>query len=196
MYAILIIGCSLFLSPVCSEQMTKEQAFIATVKQVVDAFSRQDSSALVKFIDPKTGVFLLHRIGVTDTYSHYSTIGFSDSNYPNVLFRYSKSVQFSTIKYAKLPSWSCEGESWSKTGLFVDTTKTDHIVSKICGQQNKSVSETHSGKTINYFYDLENKSRRIVLVDSGKRELVFYLSYLSGEWFLTIVDISSSDCSV
>jgi hypothetical protein len=91
--------------------------------------------------------------------------------------------------------WDCDKEVWSKTGLFVDTTKTNHLLSKICKDRNKYRPDNIPNKTIQYFYDLENDSRRIVLNDKNGIELVFYLTYLNGKWVLTIIDNVSSDCS-
>jgi len=191
----IIIALFLTLSVYCLGQTAKEQAFTRAVKQIVTAFSKQDSVTIAKFIDKKIGLYQLDRIGVFDHYNHFETLSFSDTTYPQVLFKQSKGIQFSSLKYAKLPTFDCDKEIWSKTGLFVDTTKTNHLVSKICKDRNKYVPDNIPNKTIQYFYDLENKSRRIVLSDRNKIELVFYLSYLNGKWVLTIVDNVSSDCS-
>lgn len=179
----------------CFGQTTREQAFTLTVKQVVIAFSKQDSSTISKFINKKIGLYQLDRVGVFDHYNHFATLSFSDTTYPQILFRETKGIQLFSVKYTKLPTWDCDKEAWSKKGLFVDTSETDHLLSKICKDRNKDVPGSISNKTIQYFYDLENKSRRIVLFDN-KTELVFYLSYLNGKWFLTIIDNLSSDCSV
>ena len=177
-------------------QETKEQQFKTTVQKVVTAFSKQDSAAISKYINKEIGLYQLDRVGVFDNYNHFKTLSFSDKTYPQVLFSQSKNIQLLSLKYATLPRWSCENEAWSKKGLFVDTTRTDHLVSKICKDRNKFVPDHIPDKTIRFFYDLENKSRRIVLFDNNGIELVFYLSFFNGKWFLTIVDNISSDCSV
>jgi len=179
----------------CELTDTKEQQFKITVQAIIDGFSNQDSIKVSKFIDKRRGVYLLHRIGVFDTYDHFPSVTFSNSSYPEILFKSSKGVKYSSINYSTLPKWDCE-KAWSKKGLFVDTTKTDHLVSQICNNRNKYRPDTISVKTIQSFYKLENKSRRIVLYDTHEKELVFYLSYLNGKWYLTIIDSVSSDCSV
>ena len=192
----LFILTLIVLNSFCTEQTKKEQQFKATVQQIVIAFSKQDSTAISKFINKTIGVYQLHRTGVFDHYNHFKTLGFSDTSYPQVLFRSSKGIQLLPLIYTTLPTWSCDNERWSKKGLFADTTKTDHLLSKICKDRNKYVPDNISDKTIRFFNDLENKSRRIVLYDDNRIELVFYLSYLNNRWFLTIVDNVSSDCSV
>lgn len=184
------------LNNFCSGQTSKEQQFTITVQQVITAFSKQDSVTVATYVDKKVGLYQLDRTGVFDHYNHFATLSFSDTTSSQVLFRQSKGVQLLSLKYSKLPTWDCEKQAWSEIGLFVDTTKTNHLLSKICKDRNKYIPDNISKKTIQYFYDLENKSRRIVLYDKNGIELIFYLSYLKGKWFLTIVDNVSSDCSV
>ena len=183
------------LNSFCFGQAVKEQQLIITVQQIVTAFSKQDSAAVAKYISKKTGLYQLDRVGVSDHYNHFTTLSFSDTTYPQVLFRQSKGVQLPSVKYAKLPTWDCDKGVWSKKGLFVDTTKTSHLLSQICKVVNKNKPGNIPVKTVQYFYHLENKSRRIVLFDNNGIELAFYLSYLNGTWYLTIIDNVSSDCS-
>jgi hypothetical protein len=189
-----IISFFLFLNSFCFGQ-TKEQKFKWTVEQIVSAFARQDSLKLTQLINKQIGVYHLDRIGVFDHYNHLKSISFSKTTYPKVLFNQSKNVRLLPLKYSTLPTFSCYKGAWSKKGLFVDTTKTDHLLSKICRDRNKNVPDSIPSKTIRLIYDLENKSRRIVLNDNSGAELVFYLSYINNKWFLTIIDNVSSDCS-
>jgi hypothetical protein len=187
----------LFLSVThfCAGQKTKEEKFKATVQQIVIAFSKQDSAAISKYINEKIGLYQMDRVGVFDHYNHFTTLSFSDTTSPQLLFRLSKNIKMLPIQYAELPTWDCDKEVWSKKGLFVDTAKTDHRLSKICKYRKKYIPDNIPAKTIQFFFNIENKSRRIVLNDNNETELVFYLSYLNDRWFLTIIDNVSSDCS-
>jgi hypothetical protein len=195
MRKILIILFSFFSFNFCFAQ-TKEEKFQSTLKEVVLAFSMQDSIKLSKFIDKKIGLYQLHRIGSFDDFTYYKTPGFSDPKYPAVLFNDAKEINFQSLSYSFLPEWNCDSEAWSKKGLFVDTTKTNHLLSKICTDRNRLRPDSIPIKKINFFYNIETKSRRIILNDKKGKELVFYLSYINSDWFLTIVDNVSSDCSV
>lgn len=180
-------------------QTEKEQTFVKTVNKVIRAFSTEDSITISKLIDKKIGLYQLYRVGVYDQYKQVYKLGFSNINYPQVLFRNSIGIQTLSLKYEKLPVWNCEKEIWSKTGLFTDTIQIDHILSNICKERNKYIPDhipTIPEKTIQYFHDLENKSRRIVVFDKNEKELVFYLTYLNEKWVLTIIDHLSSYCSV
>lgn len=156
------------------------------------ALAKRDSAALSKYIDRKTGVYILNRIGVVDIYDHFKTLGFSDTTYPNAPFY--NGVKLTSLNYAKLPTFDCK--KWTKTGTFVDTTRTDHLLSKIAKNLNKELKRKIPVKTINEFYNLENKSRRIVIADNNWNELIIYLSFISNKWVLTIIDKATCDCSV
>ena len=187
---------SLLANSLCFGQITKEEQFKTTVQKIVAAFSKQDSASVSKYINKEIGLYQLDRVGVFDHYNHFTTVSFSDKTYPQILFTQSKNIQPLPLKYTRLPTWSCDKGAWSKKGLFVDTTRTDHLVSNICKDRNKLVPDTIPTKTIQFFYRLENKSRRLVLYDNNGIELIIYLSFLNGKWFLTIVDNVTSDCSV
>jgi hypothetical protein len=105
-------------------------------------------------------------------------------------------IHLSALQYRSLPNWLCEGEVWSKNGLFVDTTKIDHMVSEGYKFKRKYQPEDVSIETINFFWQLELQSRRVILQDDKHKELVFYLSYVDNNWYLTIIDKASSDCSI
>ena len=173
-------------------QFSKEKDFLWTLKNVVTALSSRDSLTLSRYIDQKTGVYILNRIGVVDTYEHFVTLGFSDTTYPNVPFY--DDVKLTALKYSKLPTFDCE--KWTKTGTFVDTTRTDHLLSIIAKNLNKEFKGRVPTKKINEFYNLENKSRRIVIAANNWNELIIYLSFINNKWVLTIIDKATCDCSV
>lgn len=173
-------------------QSSKEDAFATTVKKIVLALSKRDSVGLSKYISSKTGVYILYRIGVYDTYSNYRSLGFSDTTYPHAPFY--DNVKLTSLRYAKLPTYDCE--KWSKTGTFVDTTRADHFFSKTAKEQNKYGGNQISDTAIKKFYSLESISRRIVIAAPEANELIFYLSYMNGRWWLTIIDKVTCDCSV
>ena len=183
------------MSHLYSVAITKKEAqFKQTVSAVIQAFSNQDSVAINQLIDKKTGVYLLYREGVFDNYTHLSQIAFHDESFPQVMFSYAKGIPSTSLRYAKLPTYQCEPGQWNKKGLFVDTTKTSHLLSSICKSRNKLVPDNIEPKTITAYYQLEGLSRRVVL-SVNELELVFYVSYIKGKWYLTIVDHVTSDCS-
>jgi hypothetical protein len=158
----------------------------------VKALSKRDSVTIAKCVDKKTGVYILNRIGVVDTYKHFTTLGFSDTTYPNIPFY--DNVKLTTLKFSKLPKFNCA--KWTKTGTFVDTTQIDHLLSKIAKGLNKETKVTVQPNKIIAYFNLENKSRRIVIADNNGNELIIYLSFINNKWVLSIIDKVTCDCSV
>jgi hypothetical protein len=190
----ILFTCILLFRAASFAEPAKEQLFAETVKAVVDAFSKQDSTTLSKFTNKSIGVYVLYRGGVYENFHHYPAVSFPP-DFPRVLITEVKGIQMQPIQYTSLPTWDCDKEKWTKSGLFVDTTKTNHLLSKICTDRNKWVPDSIPAKTILQYKQLENKSRRIVLQDGNDKELVFYLSYINGRWYLIIIDKATSDCS-
>lgn len=189
---VLIISITSLSATLCIGQSSNENNFIRTLKNAATALAKRDSVALSRYIDPKTGVYILHRIGVVDTYGHFATLGFGNTAYPQAPFY--DDVKLTPLKYATLPTFDCE--KWTKTGTFVDTTRTDRLLSKIAKGLNKERKRKIPAETVNAFYNLENKSRRVVIADNNRNELIIYLSFISGKWVLTIIDKVTCDCSV
>ena len=181
---------------VCFSQNDKEESFQLAVRKVIEAFSKQNNKLLSNYLSSEIGVNLIHRVGVHDTYTTFKKINFLNSTYPSTLFNFSKGIKYQPIRYATLPKFDCTKESWNKLGLYVDTTRIDHLLSSVCKDRNKYDLDHISQKTIHTFLNLENNSRRIILIDKSKKELIFYLSYSKDRWYLTIVDSATSDCSV
>ncbi len=187
---IFIIG-SFFWTTISSGQSLKEKDFSETLKRVVTALSNRDSATLSKYIDKTTGIYILERIGVYDNYKHFATLGFTDTTYPNAPFY--DNVKLTPLKYSRLPKYDCV--QWTKTGTFVDTTQTDHPLSKIAKNLNKEVDSKIPSKEINNFIALENKSRKVAIAENNGKELIIYLSFIKNRWVLTIIDKVTTDCS-
>lgn len=187
----LIISAFFLGTTICFGQSSKERDFAVTLKAVVAALSSRDSATLSKYIHKHTGVYILNRIGVINTYKHFAALGFSDLTYPNVPFY--DSVKLTPLIYSKLPGFDCE--KWTAVGTFVDTTQTDHLLSKTAQYLNKEFKNEVPVKVIDDFRKLENKSRRIVIAENNRNELIIYLSLINNKWVLTIIDKVTCDCS-
>ncbi len=191
LYAVLV---SIFFCGFFSAQINKEADFKETVFEVIKAFSEQDSIQLQKLIDKDIKVFVVHRMGVFDTFYTTSSIHFSQK-YPEVLFTFSKEIPTkANIRTGSLPTFSCETEKWIKNGLYVNPNKKDYILSKIAKDTNQYNEGNYTAKDIAYYQDVEKMSRRVVYV-TKEQSLVFYLSYSKQKWVLTILDFVTNDCS-
>jgi hypothetical protein len=189
-YFMLCLSLSSFQS--AFTQSTKESSFISAAKTIVERLTHRDSAGLSKFIDKKTGVYIVYSIGIRGTYKHFATIGFSDSTSLTALL-YPRIV-ISKMNYSSLPTYDCI--KWSKTGTFVDTLHTDHLLSKTAKRLNLYNKANISQKQIEALQALEGVSRRVVIADNHGKELIFYLGFINNKWVLTIIDKLTTDCSV
>lgn len=181
---------SILASPSLS-QSQQERDFAYTLTQVIKALTTRDSARLANYIHPGTGVYVLYRPGVMDIFSHYPTLGFSDSSYPHAPFY--DGVKLTPLVYGKLPSYDCE--RWSKTGTFVDTTRTDRLLSETAKIMNRELGSEIPKAKINEFMKLEERSRRVVIAENEGNELIIYLGLVGGKWYLTMIDKVTADCS-
>lgn len=175
-------------------QPANDKQFEKAVKEVVLKLTNADSAGLAKYLDKNTGVYLIYRMGISNTFKNFSTISFNDSSYPNLLFFHEK-IKISKLKYASLPRYNCDDNTWSKKGTFVNPKKIDHLLSNTARANKKDNPGNISQKTIVNFNNLEIKSRRIVMTSDDGNDLIFYLSYINKKWFLTIIDTVTTDCS-
>jgi hypothetical protein len=174
-------------------QSQKEQLFKKTLNEVVSLLIEKDTLKIMKYFDRNTGVFVITRPGVYDTYSNFDALNFSEQFYPVIYV--SPDIKASPLKYGALPEYSCDNDRWSKIGCYVDTTKTDHLLSNTAKSLVQYLELEISEKTIAEFVELEMKSRRVVIVSSAGNSLVLYLSYIKNKWYLTIIDQVTGDCS-
>jgi hypothetical protein len=186
----------ILISVIALAQEQKEKDFVRTVLAVEMGFSRLDSMALLKYINKDIGLYQIDRVGIFDHYNHFKNVSFNNLDYPKVLFRNARGIEIMKLSFEKLPSWDCGKEAWSKMGCYVDSLRTDHQLSSICKWNNRYHGDKISKKTIKAFYELESISRRVVVFDRQHKELVCYLSFIAGSWYLTMLDYASSDCSV
>ena len=160
---------------------------------IANAFHNKDSVTLNKFIHPDYHLHILFKRGTMPEYSQTDRINFDQPvpEYPP----YSNFKADYKIKYQTLPVYNCDSSAWNQVGLFCDTLSRDHLLSKTASDLKMWRGDKIEDNKINWFKELENKSDRIVLADDEKGELIFYLTFINGKWYLTILDRVSSDCS-
>ncbi len=188
---------AMLLFNLCIAQSKKQLDFEKAVKEIVTAFNKDDDKALNKYIDPKTNIYLLYRLGVFDRHYKYAKIDFKDTTYPMMFLK--TKMKFTKLTYSQLPTYSCDTEKWTKAGLYVDTTKVFYTLSTVCKNLNSSVYLGEKGipqKEIAFYKKLEQQTRRIVCITkSNNEDLIFHLFYKNGKWYIWIIDKVTSDCS-
>ncbi len=171
-----------------------------TIQKVVQGFYRQDATVLNKLIHKNTGVYIMYRRGVPNTYDHIDQFDFNRP-VPEYLPYEPVSPQLLQLsrkvtRYEQVPKFNCNMERWERYGLSVGRLGADNLLSKtaLFFQQHEPAFAV-SDQEIKEYKELESKSRRIVLVSKNGNELVFHLTNIKSKWYLTLLDRVSSDCS-
>src|SRR4051812_11967553 len=107
----------------CGQTNNKEVNFNKTLEKIVTAFSKKDSVGLSKYIDKNTGIYVIWKPEVFNTYVHAIGVSFNDTILPTCN-RGCKSVELTSLKYEKLPTFLLYQKNspgilslkWSKKG--------------------------------------------------------------------------------
>ena len=189
---------SIFLPIICPlfaiSQHAKEEQFRTAVNDIVSKIISKDSAGLARYIDQKTGIYLLYAVGVQDTYSHYTTIGFKDSSYPRILFSSTGLSRSLPLKYGRLPEYA--REKWNKKGAFADTMLTHQLLTKTALSMKRNEICEISQPEMSEMTEVEARSRRVVIVENDYRYLCIHLMYVDNKWVLTIFDALTGDASI
>ena len=176
-----------------AQPSSAEKMFEETVNDIVTKIATHPI-ALNKYIDSKTGLFVIYRNGVFDEYINVRTLDFSTVNFPRHILPVKTTP--TPLDYNTAADYDCDKGKWIKEGLFTDTSEHDHLLSKTATDRKVCCAEVIPKKLIARYYDLELASRRIVLASNDGEDLIFYLSFIDGKWCLVMIDKLSTDCSV
>lgn len=165
----------------------------STISKVVAAYQQKDSEVISSLIHPRVGITTLYRMGVFDQYSTQFDFDFEAPNpewhpYPKI------ATDRVELEYKELPSYDCDMMKWEITGLFCDTSTTNHLLSTSAIDLVKYREDDIPESEIAAFYELEKVSHRVIWA-TPQVEFIFYLSYIDEGWYLTIIDRVTTDCS-
>lgn len=202
---------------VIHEIQSKEQKLKNKIIEVIKYYNEKDEKAINKLIHSKTGVYILYRNGPLDVWEQIDSIHFNTKWEDNIKIPYWIKGQINNqriqtdneIKESNSKILiSCD--SIREEGLFiVKDVSTKNLLSniikdyinflKIEGILSHENQKELNNKIIEVLNWEENSVRIII---SKKSEdfygniFVFYLTYLDNEWWITIADYASMDCSV
>ncbi|RYE55747.1 MAG: hypothetical protein EOP48_09540 [Sphingobacteriales bacterium] len=175
-----------------SGQSYKDRAFVLAVKEVVNSIATGDSVRLNRWIDQKTGVYILSKYQQCGAYNHMENLGFSAANFDNDSSL--GASDFYTITFEIRPKYNCKEKRWQQCGIFVDSVKTDRLLSTTV-LNDRCMDSSYPFGFIRKVQKVEESSRRVVIANNKGKSFIFYLSYLEDKWQLTVVDGLTTLCS-
>lgn len=202
---ILVISC--FIHIVAHGQYRTVQQ---TVDQVIHSYNSKDSIAFNALLNKDVGLYFITTLGVNNRWTYTSKMSFNHHtdcsiNDPYQDFLAQDQIASSkNITYSNQPFFECE--TIYKKGIFVANKGKYHTLSESINFYKTHYSdligeEINSDKVqeLDHLYGrvkrIENQSRRII-VNSDTGTFIFYITKIDGQWWLTIIDFASADCSV
>lgn len=184
---------SIFLMTVLGQ--TKEDDFKKACDDILQSISKKNAAGLNAYVSPALGVYVMHRTGAMDEWTNVKKL---DGQLPYSFETFTidkKDLKKYTLKFSAIPAYDCGESIWKKRGYFADSTKKYKPVSEIIAFRKKYEHETVSKNVLNQVKMVENNSRKIVFTGSKGDGVIFYLSYINGKWWLSILDAVTTDCS-
>lgn len=198
---LIIWFCSVF---VCfgSDQSVEKESIDATLKasvyEIFELAAQQNIEELSKkYIHKDYGVYDVFRIGVSDLFKRHDDISFAfpskesiGTHYPNFTSLEKEPIPTELVLHnAKI---DCGEIVWDRKGLFV-TDKIDYPkVSEIIEHQEEFEAIAHNDIDKSNSRFIEENSYRIVLTEL---DIVFYMTQIDENWYLTLFDRVTTDCS-
>ena len=176
-------------------QNQKEIDFKKACDDVLLSISKKQAAGLNAYINPAYGVYVLYRIGVPDEYQNLKKL---DGNLP---FSFESQTVAApdlrkySLQYGKLPVYDCDLASWKKKGYITDSTKKFKSISEIAAFHMKYDGVKVSKKNMEAIKFIEQNSRKVIFTGKKGDGIIFYMAYINGKWWLSILDTVTTDCS-
>lgn len=146
-------------------------------------------------IHPVYGLYLVYRPGAMDTYHPMKKL---DNEYPYRLEDHpvnATGLKRYPLAYGKLPVFNCDNNTWNKRGFYADTLKRFSPVSQIVAFRKQYEELEITKSEMNAIRLIEKGSRKVIYTGRSGDGIIFYLYHSKGKWFLSIIDIVTTDCS-
>lgn len=183
----------LFLCIQINAQSTKEKNFLKTTKAFLAAWNKNDSITISKYISKEMGFYFLYNRDSELDYLHYKKINFSDSSFPS---GYPKMDALTTsLKYDSItPNFDCVTKSWDKTGTYCDTSTQSRVLSYLPGIIENHWKRKVPTYTIEQLYKIQKNSRQVIVTNKDGTYMIFYLTFLNKQWYITTLDYRTKQC--
>jgi uncharacterized protein (TIGR02145 family) len=192
-------GKSLLFSVRCVQatnaEIMKQRSLEETINRVINAYAGKDVKALNAFISKDYGIAYASRPGSTDVIELFSDIVSLNESIPLENRRSFGDTTMAGKKFilGKLPFYEC-GEWDIPSGIYGIKSPSQRL-SNIAKEGGEFVGVPLPDKDIRKIKEIDENSYMVVAV--GEEELsvfTFYLTYLNGKWYLTVIDAVFAYC--
>ncbi len=190
-----IILCLLFGILQSCSQSTKvsSKSIESVILEIITAYQTQDEKTLNRFIAKEVGFYTLFRRGATDTYWHSDDFQF-EAPVPEY-WPYENDLEIEKkIEFQALPKFDCDTENWSKKGIYY-TKNSSKLLTETAKNLELFELKELTKVELEKLEFIENNSYQIIVVDKENIAFIFYLTQINNQFYLTLIDRVSYDCS-
>lgn len=147
-----------------------------------------------RFIHPVYGVYYVYRPGAIDRYAIFTRIKYSDD--PEMPSPYNALFCIPPAYYAEQPEWhharyNCDDMTWDRKGLFISDSLDYPSITRIMDFETEYEEIKHPKKEYEQAAVVEKNSYRVVLT---KYNIIFCLTSIDGQWYITLIDKVTTVC--
>lgn len=187
-----------------SQENTEVKEF---VEVVLNSLYNKDSEKLTSLVNDSTHLYLITKIGPNNFWGKVEGLCFTESclkqNPDRHLSLYTDRLldfDFSTIPmlpifFSNKSYFECE--NIYKQGVFISDKNRFHTLSEAMASLLKTElkGDAKVQKEVKEVRQLEAQSRQVV-INTSQSTFVLYISQKEDNWYLSIIDFASMDCSV
>jgi hypothetical protein len=174
-----------------------EAEFSKTCSEIVNAFAKKNIAGLNKYSNTNTGVYIISRPGAVSVFTRIKK--FDDKTFFALKYPYrdTTAIKKHTITYASAPRFDCGDMKWDKMGFVADSSAGYKPITEIMDFREKYEHEKYTAEDVDKKNETEKRLRKVVYTHIAKNHgLVFYMSFIQGKWYLSIIDITAGSCGV
>lgn len=191
----MILLMTFFAAAGVAQNKKAEEDFRKLCSEVVNALAKKNMKAINKYINPKAGVFVIIRPGAIDDLVNYTKLDLKEPFPMKYPYKDSTVAGQHIVKYEHAPRYDCGDMKWEKTGFVADTNSQARI-STIMDFRKLNEGLKYSQAEIAKKDLAEKRMRKVVFTHIAKEHgLVFYLSFIKGKWYLSVIDTTVGKCA-
>lgn len=171
------------------EQIQRNQ-MDSVILGFAEAYIIRNQKEANSYVHPVLGLTVIYRPGVSNQFVKIDSLDFSDPS-PDY-YPYPEISGQGKLIYAKLPTYDCAQECWSKLGFYCDTTLRPRELSGIVQFEREFEKNTYTQEDLDLILEAEASSYRIIMTTDNP--LIFHIEKYQGNWYVTTLDRAYGGC--
>lgn len=189
MSKLLVIFLSLAFYSCSGSKVNTDKDFQRVAKEFIAAFDKKDLAVIEKYINSRTGFFVLDNPGAfsfPEYFTSYNQIVMLDSESGIGYLNHMK-TKCGDITKGSVPVYSCDDERWDKEGCFYGEANSPGLSRLYMSLlQFELIDQTSFDSRIDLARNIDNQITHFIY--STDESVGFYFARINGEWKLLLID--------